>query len=292
MIPNYRYKPRAYFTVTFIITYILLFVGAYLSFHDDGQELYTLLLLAGMMTPFLVSLFMIFTSKNSDLKKDFINRLINLRLIRPKVLLAFFLIMPLTVLVSIILSLPFGGSTSQFQFVEKYSFSSGLIPAFLTLILASVFEELGWRGYGFESLQTRYTFFTTSIVFSILWSLWHFPLIFFKDMYPYEIFHQNILYAVNFFVSIIPMGVIISWLYIKNGKSVLAVILIHICINFSQEALQMTQFAKCIETVVVTVVAVVIFMSDKEMFFSKAHLTTGVDKLPRMKGSLESLNDR
>jgi membrane protease YdiL (CAAX protease family) len=274
MIPNYRYKPGVYFTATFITTYALWFSAAYLSFHDDSG-IYILLALLGMMVPFLVSLFMIFMSKNSDLKKDFINRLINLRLIRPKVLLAFFLIMPLTVLASIFLSLPFGGSTSQFQFAEKYSFSSGFVPAFLTLIMASTFEELGWRGYGFESLQSRHTFFTASIVFSILWSLWHFPLIFVNGMYQYEIFHENIWYAVNFFVSIIPMGVIISWLYVKNGKSVLAVILIHIIINFSQEALQMTQFAKCIETVVVTVVAAIIFISDKGMFFSKEHLASG-----------------
>ena len=106
-------------------------------------------------------------------------------------------------------------------------------------------------------------------------------------MYQYEIFKENVWYAVNFFVSVIPMGVIISWIYIKNGKSVLAAILIHICINFSQEALQMTQFAKCIETVVITVVAAIIIISDKEMVFSKEHLTTGVDELPRMAGASE-----
>ncbi|MDI9394953.1 MAG: MmRce1 family CPBP family CAAX prenyl protease [Euryarchaeota archaeon] len=274
MIPNYKYKPGVYFTTTFITTYALWFSAAYLSFHDDSG-MYILLALVGMMVPFLVSFFMIFMSKNSDLKKDFINRLINLRLIRPKVLLAFLLIMPLTILVSIFLSLPFGGSTSQFQFAEEYSFSSGFVPVFLTLIMASTFEELGWRGYGFESLQSRHTFFTASIVFSVLWSLWHFPLIFINHTYQYEIFHENILYAVNFFVSIIPMGVIISWLYVKNGKSVLAVILIHIIINSSQEALQMTQFAKCIETLVVTAVAAIIFISDKEIFFSKEQLSSG-----------------
>ena len=262
MIPNYKYKPGVYFTATLIITYALWFSGAYLSFYDDS-ELYMLLILLGLMTPFLISLIMIFTSKNSDLKKDFINRFINLRLINPKVLLAFILLMPLTVLVSIFLSLPFGGSTSQFQFAEEYSFSSGFIPAFLTLILASIFEELGWRGYGFESLQSRYTFFTASIVFSILWSLWHFPLLFVNGMYPYVIFHENIWYAVNFFVSIIPMGVIVSWIYIKNRKSVLAAILVHISINFLQEALQMTQFSKCIETVLITIVAALILISDK-----------------------------
>jgi len=271
MIPKYR--PGIYFTATFIITYVLWFAGAYLSFQDDSG-LYILLVLLGMMVPFFIALFMIFTSKNSVLKKDFINRLINFRLINPKLLLAFFLIMPLTVLVSIFLSLPFGGSTSQFQFAENYSFSSGFVPVFLIFIMASAFEELGWRGYGFESLQSRYTFFTASIVFSIIWSLWHFPLIFVNHFYQYEIFHENIWYAVNFFVSIIPMGVIISWLYIKNGKSVLAVILIHFIINYWQEALQMTQFAKCIETVVITVVVAIIIASDKEMFFSKGHLTT------------------
>ncbi|AKB65695.1 MmRce1 family CPBP family CAAX prenyl protease [Methanosarcina mazei] len=271
MIPSYRYKPGVYFTATFIITYTLWFAGAYLSFQDDSG-LYMLLMIPGLMAPFLVSLFMIFTSKNSDLKKDFINRLINLRLIRPKVLLAFFIIMPLTVLVSIFLSLPFGGSTSQFQFAEGYSFSSGFVPAFLTLLLAATFEELGWRGYAFDSLQSRYTFFMASLIFGILWSLWHFPLIFVKDMYQYEIFHENIWYAVNFFVGVIPMGVVISWICIKNGKSVLAAILIHVSINFLQEALQMTQFAKCIETVVITIVAAIILASDKEMFFSKEHL--------------------
>ena len=91
-------------------------------------------------------------------------------------------------------------------------------------------------------------------------------------MYQYEIFHENIWYAVNFFVGVIPMGVIISWICIKNGKSVLAAILIHVSINFLQEALQMTQFAKCIETVVITIVAAIILASDKEMFFSKEHL--------------------
>ena len=177
-----------------------------------------LFMLPGLMAPFLISLVMIFMSKNSDLKKDFVNRLINLRLIQPKVLPAFFLIMPLSVLVSIFLSLPFGGSTSQFQFAEGFSFSSGFVPVLFLLLLAAGFEELGWRGYAFDSLQSRQTYLTASIIFSILWSLWHFPLIFVNNSYQYEIFHENIWFGVNFYVSIIPMGVIISWICIKKWK--------------------------------------------------------------------------
>lgn len=276
MISNYKYKPLLYFSMTFLVTYALWFAGAYVSFQDESG-LYMLLMLPGLMAPFLISLVLILTSKNSDLKKDFVNRLINLRLIQPKMLPALILIMPLAVLASGFLSLPFGGSISQFQFAEGFSFSTGFVPVLFILVLAAIFEELGWRGYAFDSLQSRYNYFTASIIFSILWSLWHFPLIFLNNSYQYEIFHENIWFGVNFFVSIIPMGVIISWFCIKNGKSVIAAILFHFIVNMSQEMLEITQITKCIETVVLTVIVVAIIVKDKEMFFSKEHLTGRVN---------------
>lgn len=276
MIPDYKYNPKAYFIATFIVTYILWFAGAYASFQDDKSGIYMLLMLPGLMAPFLLSLVMIFMSKSSDMKKDFVNRLINIRLMRLKMLPVLLLIMPLTVLASIFLSLPFGGSASQFQFAEGFSFSSGFVPVLLLLLLAAGFEELGWRGYAFDSLQSRYTYFKASLIFSILWSLWHFPLIFVNNSYQYEIFHQNIWFGVNFFISIIPMGVIISWMCIKNGKSVMAAIFFHFVINLSQELLAITQFTKCIETLVLTVVVAVIIALDKELFFSREHLVAEV----------------
>lgn len=271
MITNYKYKTGVYFAATFIVTYALWFAGGYVSFQEGRGGLYMLLMLPGLMAPFLISLVMIFTSKNRDLKKDFVNRLINLRLIRLKMLPAFFLIMPLTVLASILLSLPFGGSVSQFQLSEGFSFS-GFVPALSILVLAAVFEELGWRGYAFDSLQSQYTYLKASVIFGILWSLWHFPLIFVNESYQYLIIQENIWYGVNFFVGIVPMGVLISWICIKNGKSIPAAILFHFIVNISQEALEMTQTTKCIQTVVLIVVAAAIIALDKELFFSKDHL--------------------
>ena len=267
MISNYKYNPKAYFITTFIVTYALWFAGACASFQDGKSGLYMLFMLPGMMAPLIISVAMIAISKNSDLKKDFINRLINPRLIQLKMLPAFLLIMPLAVLASIAISLPFGGAVSQFQFAEGFSFSSGFVPVLLLILLAASFEELGWRGYAFDSLQSRYNLFTATIMFSILWSLWHFPLVFVNNSYQYEIFYQNIWFAVNFFVSIIPMGVIISWFCIKNRKSVIAAILFHFIVNMSQEMFAITQTTKCIETVVLAVVAAVIVILDKKIFF-------------------------
>ncbi|MEL4304322.1 MmRce1 family CPBP family CAAX prenyl protease [Methanococcoides sp. LMO-2] len=272
MIPNYDYKPGIYYLSTFIITYALWFAGAYLSFQDGGEALYMLLMLPGLMAPFLISIVMIIRSKNMDLRRDFVNRLINIRLIQPKILPVFILLMPLSVLASIFISLLFGGSTSQFQLAEGFSFSTGFVPVLLLLLLAAGFEELGWRGYAFDSLQSRHTYFKASLIFSTLWSLWHFPLIFVNNSYQYEIFHESFWYGLNFFVSIVPMGMIISWICIKNRKSIIAAIAFHFIVNMSQEILDISQTTKMIETGVLIIVAAAIIGYDREMFFSREHL--------------------
>lgn len=177
--------------------------------------------------------------------------------------------MPVVVLLSIGISISFGGSTSQLQLAEEFSFSSGFIPVLLLLFLAAALEELGWRGYALDSLQSRYNYLKASLIFSLLWSLWHLPLLWVKDSYQYEIYHQNLWFAVNFFISIIPMGIIISWVCIKNKKSVLAAILFHFIINLSQEILAINQMTKCIETGILIVCCIIIIHNDKRLFFSK-----------------------
>jgi hypothetical protein len=272
MISDFPYKPARYFITTFAITFLLWFAGAYFSYQEGNQWYYLVLMLPGLMTPFGVSLWMIFSSGNLELRKDFYRRLVDPRLIRLETLPALLFLMPIAVVVSIAISLPFGGSFEQFRFAEEFSFSAGSLPVLLLLLLAATFEELGWRGYAFDSLQSRFNLFWATLIFSVLWSLWHFPLVFVKDSYQYEVFHADILYGINFFVSIIPMGVIITWFCIKNRKSVLAAILFHFLVNISQEALSMTQLTKCIESFVLTGIAIFLIVGDRELFFSKDHL--------------------
>ena len=271
MISSYVYKPLSYFFLTFIATYVFWFLGAYFSFQAGKTSLPVIFMMMGLLAPFVISFFMIFTSKNLVLKNDFINRLFNVRLIQLKILPLFLFMMPISILVSVALSILLGGSVLQLHFAKGFSFS-GFIPVLLLLMLAAIFEELGWRGYAFDSLQSRYTYFKATIIFSILWSLWHFPLIFVQNTYQYEIVRQNMWFGVNFFAGIIPMGIIISWICIKNNKSIFAAIVFHFITNISQEMLAITQFTKCIQTFVLAVIAVVIIVVDKELFFSSKHL--------------------
>ena len=83
---------------------------------------------------------------------------------------------------------------------------------------------------------------------------------------------MSVLFMMNFFISVIPMGFVTTWVYVKNGRSMLASILFHLFVNFMQEKIAMTQVTKCIETVFVVVAAAIIVLTNKDMFFEKRHV--------------------
>jgi len=225
-------------------------------------------LLLGLITPFVMAIIIIFATKQESLKKSFFKKLVEVKRIDVNFLPLFLLLMPISVILSILLSSMFGESLAdQLTIAEGFSFSTGFVPVLLLLLLAAIFEELGWRGYGFESLRAQLTFFQASILFSVLWSLWHLPLIFVNHSYQYEILQANPWYAINFFISIIPMGMIISWVCHKNNGSILAAILFHFLINISQEAFEITQTTKIIQTFVLFFIAFIIIFYNKELYF-------------------------
>jgi len=262
-----RYRPLAYFIATFIVTFAFWFAGAYVSFREGGSDIYLAFMLPGLLAPFVISLVMTLRSGDGRMKRDFVERLVDPRLIRPATLPFIFLMTPVAVLAAIAISMLLGGSAAELRLAEGFSFTYGLAPALLVLLLAATFEELGWRGYAFDSLESRFGFLKASILFGVLWSLWHMPLLFVKGSYQYEIMQENPWFAVNFFVSVVPLGVIVSWVCVRNLKSVLAAILFHFVINMSQEMFAITQATKCIETGVFMAIAAVLVFVDRRLFF-------------------------
>jgi membrane protease YdiL (CAAX protease family) len=226
-------------------------------------------MLPGLVAPFLIALWMILSSENIDLKKDFRNKLFNLRLIKLSSIPAIIFTMPFVVIVSILISTVFGQSIDQLQLADKFSFSAGFLPVLLVLFLAASFEELGWRSYAMDSLNVKHSYFSATLIFTILWALWHFPLFFIKNYYHNELINTNIIFAINFMISIIPMAFIISWICKKNSGSIMAAVLFHFIINLSQEAFMITQVTKCIETIILLIIAAVIVSLNKSLFFNK-----------------------
>lgn len=265
----YVYRPLKFFLSTYLITWVSWFLAAYFSYQKNGESIYVVLMIPGLIAPFGTALWMILTSKKKQLKKDFVNKLFNIRLIKLSSIPAIFFIMPVTVVISILISILFGQSIDQLQFSKEFSFSVGFAPVLLVLFLAASFEELGWRSYAMDSLRSKHNYFTATLIFAGLWAFWHFPLFFVNNYYQNELIRTNALFAINFMVSVFPMAFIISWLCNKNSGSILIAVLFHFIINISQEALQMGQITKCIETIVLIVIAAIIVIINKKMFFEK-----------------------
>ncbi len=268
--PNYKYKSVTYFAITMGITWTSLFLAAYFS-HTEGLEDYmAIAMLPSLLTPFAVALIMIYGSSNKGLIKDFKHRLLNFKDIRLNYWWAILVLMPAVVLLATSISLIFGQPSEQFSFSNEFAILSGaLFLSIAILLLAPTFEELGWRGYGMDSLMKGKSLLNASLLFSLLWGLWHVPLFFVKGYYHYEILQISPVFAINFFVALIPAVILSNWIYYKNGRSIIAIIIFHFILNLSSVVFQTEQFTKCIVTIVLMLVSMLVIWKNKDFFLAK-----------------------
>lgn len=265
---KYKYKPVRFYVTVFLSTWF--FWGLAIAFNE-GLSLYLFMFL-GLICPSAAALITVFTSKSKPLKDDLKRKLVSFYKVSPINIILAILVFSAIVAVSILLSVLFGESLGQFSFTEDFSFSIGGTSALLTILLASVIEEIGWRGYGEDSVAQYHSWFAESIIFGFIWASWHLPLFWIDGTYHFGLRELGIGYMLNFLISVIPMGFITTWVYVKNNRSMLACIIFHLFVNTMQEKIAMTPNTKCVETIVVTAAAVIIVITNKEMFFEKKHI--------------------
>ena len=264
---GYRYRPVLFFILTYLFTWIFWVPAAFVP-ENAGS----LLMVAGLIAPAVVSTAFVLLSGSEALKKDLKQKIVGFYKVKWMNVLLAVLVFAAIVGCSILLSLAFGQSLDQFSFTEDFSFTGvGIGSALLTILVASVIEEVGWKGYCEDSIGNYMNWFWESMIFGALWSLWHLPLIFIKGTYQAGL-TVNPLYVVNFFVSGIPLGFIITWVYLASDRSILACMIFHLFVNFMQEKIAMTPETKCVETLVVTAATVVIVAANKDMFFETRHV--------------------
>lgn len=272
---NYSYRPIRYYLWTLLVSWAAMFTAAYFSHDEKLADSQAPFLFIGLLTPFVVALFMIYGSGNRDLIKDFHRRIFDLRLIKPRYLPALLLIMPLATLAATAISLLFGQPAEQFKLSPEFTLLGGqALTILIILFLAPTFEELGWRGYGVDSLnKPGRSLLTSTLLFAVLWDLWHLPLFFIKSYYQYELFQENIVYALNFVVSIFPAALLMNWLFYKNNRSIAAIILFHFMLNLFSALFQTEQFTKCIITILLLIVSAVVIWRNKRFFFETPGLS-------------------
>ena len=85
-------------------------------------------------------------------------------------------------------------------------------------------EEIGWRGFLVPNLAKTHSFTGTALISGAIWSIWHYPLIFFAD---YRSAETPIWYAaLCFTVMLFGINFAFCWLRLKSG-SVWTGVLLH-----------------------------------------------------------------
>ena len=61
-----------------------------------------------------------------------------------------------------------------------------------------------------------------------------------------------------------------NWMYYKNNRSISAAILFHFVLNLFSVLFQTEQFTKCILTIILLVISMIVVVVEKELFFENS----------------------
>ena len=108
----------------------------------------------------------------------------------------------------------------------------GTLPTVLALsvymfIQVGIGEEIGWRGYALPKLQSGYSALISSVILGGIWVLWHLPLFF----NPASGYSNTPFWA--FLIFILPVSILITWIFNSTGGSTLMIMILHATLNAS-----------------------------------------------------------
>jgi membrane protease YdiL (CAAX protease family) len=125
-------------------------------------------------------------------------------------------------------------------------------------------EETGWRGFALPRLQRRHSALVATLILAPLWAGWHLPMLWInagmRGMSPAMM--------AGFVFGIACGAIVLTWLYIRSGQSVLATALWHAGYNMVSATAAAAPAAAIVTTGVI-VGAIVILVCDRETLTSR-----------------------
>lgn len=102
----------------------------------------------------------------------------------------------------------------------------------VTAVLRGGMEEPGWRGVMLPQLQQKFSPLVATLIIAFFWDAWHIPL------------HLNGVYSsgliegmVGRSLVVIPVSILLTWVYNKTGGHLLVLVLLHTTVNIVPTAI-------------------------------------------------------
>jgi membrane protease YdiL (CAAX protease family) len=101
----------------------------------------------------------------------------------------------------------------------------------LSVLSGPLNEEFGWRGYALDKLLLRFGFHGASLILGLFWAIWHLPWYVTPGQAQYNLLQSSVFEAVVFIPSVMLLSIVVSFVYIKTKRSVLAGAMVHLFSN-------------------------------------------------------------
>jgi membrane protease YdiL (CAAX protease family) len=109
----------------------------------------------------------------------------------------------------------------------------------LTIGIAPVWEEIGWRGFALSRIQRLHGPVVGTLILGALWGFWHLPFFFgpLARTGPNSTWVSATIALVEFSIGLMGLSVVMTWILNNCGGSTLLAILIHAAFDSSGLAL-------------------------------------------------------
>ena len=254
-------NPWIYFAATFLWTWSLWGLAILNGSNMESGKGIGLLLL-GVAGPTITGILFTYLTRDKEGRREYWKRVIDFKRIPALWSLVIFLFVPVMHLIAALLDGLFGGGGSTWGEVARGAAANPLSVLFSAMFatLIPFIEELGWRGYVLDRLQAKWSALVSSLILGVLWSLWHLPMFFIQGSYQAGLGIGTLEFWL-FFLSIVPLAFVFTWIYNHTGRSTLATILFHSMVNFTGELILLSKNADTIYNLLWFVVAIAITAS-------------------------------
>jgi membrane protease YdiL (CAAX protease family) len=239
-------SPWAYFLFTFILSWSFTIPIALTGKSLEQSPALMVLYALGGLGPAISAVLLVYLTQNKWRQRDYLRRIVDFRRIPPLWYGVILLTVPAITALAALIDRLFGGPGIRLEEAARLLAEPLALFPFTLFILffGPLPEEIGWRGYALDRLQSRLNALNSSFILGGLWAIWHLPQFFIRGTYQHDLGFGLPPSFWTFAVTIVCQSLLYTWIYNNTRRSTLSAILFHFMTNFVGELFELSQRAE------------------------------------------------
>ena len=238
-----RSSPWLFFGLAYGLSWLLWIPAALLGKAEPATLVLLLHYLGGLMPP-LVAIVLTYVTQDREGRRDYWRRIVDFRRIPLKWYGVILLTVPAITALAALVDRLWGGHGLRLELAARFLERPLMILplGLFYLIFGPLPEEIGWRGYALDRLQTKWNALVSSLILGVAWTMWHLPLFFITGSYQH-----SLLGSLSFWLFLIDkpaQSILMTWIYNHTRRSTLSAVLFHFMVNFVGELFELTERAE------------------------------------------------